>query len=57
MCDPQVRFCERPGGESPRAYSTPVHFACERGRRGIAGGGGWTLLAVGFGPLGAGVAG
>jgi hypothetical protein len=22
MCDPQVRFCERPGGESPRAYST-----------------------------------
>ena len=24
MCDPQVRFCERPGGESPRAYSTPA---------------------------------
>ena len=22
MCDPQVRFCERPGGESPQAYST-----------------------------------
>jgi len=22
MWDPQVRFCERPGGESPRAYST-----------------------------------
>jgi hypothetical protein len=22
MCDPQVRFCERPGGASPRAYST-----------------------------------
>ena len=25
MRDPQVRFCERPGGESPRAYSTPCH--------------------------------
>ena len=22
MCDPQVRFCERCGGASPRAYST-----------------------------------
>jgi group II intron reverse transcriptase/maturase len=24
MCDPQVRFCERPGGASPRAYSTAI---------------------------------
>ena len=22
MCGPQVRFCERPGGAIPRAYST-----------------------------------
>jgi len=32
MCDPQVRFCERPGGESPRAYSTAA------GEIGAAGG-------------------
>ena len=31
MWDPQVRFCERPGGAIPRAYSTCRSGRAERG--------------------------